>query len=108
MIPVSNKTRSVTRVRYTHASFWRQEKCDNNSYASRTALRAELSRFVCSASVSDADLKTRRIVELSREETIETKPAAMLVHQPPRRRHHPHRPHRPHRFRPRYLCRIQD
>jgi len=29
MIPVSNKTRRITRVRYTHASFWRQEKITN-------------------------------------------------------------------------------
>src|SRR5262245_7074441 len=26
MIPVSNKTRSITRVRYKHAPFWQQEK----------------------------------------------------------------------------------
>ena len=26
MIPVSNKTRSITRLGYTHASFWQQEK----------------------------------------------------------------------------------
>jgi hypothetical protein len=30
MIPVSNKTRSVTRVRYTHATFWRQEKWERD------------------------------------------------------------------------------
>ena len=30
MIPVSNKTRSITRVRYKHATSQRQEKCDYN------------------------------------------------------------------------------
>ena len=30
MIPVSNKTRSITRVRYRHASFRRQEKWRRN------------------------------------------------------------------------------
>jgi hypothetical protein len=30
MIPVSNKTRSITRVRYKHAPFWRQEKCERD------------------------------------------------------------------------------
>jgi len=28
MIPVSNKTRSITRVRYKHPNFQRQEKYD--------------------------------------------------------------------------------
>jgi hypothetical protein len=42
MIPVSSKTRSITRVRYKHANFQRQEKCDYNSYINRTALRDEL------------------------------------------------------------------
>jgi hypothetical protein len=32
MIPVSNKTRSITRVRYKHAGFIRQENTINNSY----------------------------------------------------------------------------
>lgn len=50
MIPVSNKTRSITRVRYKHATFQRQEKCDYNSYISRTAVRS----LICKASVSDA------------------------------------------------------
>jgi hypothetical protein len=39
MIPVSNKTRSITRVRYKHANFQRQEKSDYNSYTGHTTAR---------------------------------------------------------------------
>ena len=107
MIPVSNKTRSITRVRYKHASFQGQEKCDYNSYASRIVLRANLNRFICRASVSDAaGLKMRLTAESSHGETIETKLAAILRQPPHRRRHHPDHLHPPHRRRPRPLCLI--
>src|SRR5213075_2867741 len=37
MIPVSNKTRSITRVRYKCANSWRQEKYHYNSCGSTAA-----------------------------------------------------------------------
>src|SRR5580765_2944973 len=105
MIPVSNKTRGITRVRYKHASFQRQEKYDYNSYNSRAATCAVRRMFVCRACVSDDDVKTRLIAESSRREMTETKSAAIL-HQCPRRHHHPDHLHRPYRLRPHCLCRI--
>src|SRR5205823_7488532 len=44
--------------------------------------------------------------ESSRGETIETKPAAILIHQSPRRHHRPDHLHRPYRLRRHYLCPI--
>jgi len=40
MIPVSKKTRSITRVRFTQASFWRQEKCSGRSKIGRQQRRS--------------------------------------------------------------------
>ena len=105
MIPVSNKTRSITRVRYKHASFQGQENTINNSYIGHAAVSASFNTVVCRASLSDVDVKTKWIVEPSRGETIETKPAVIL-HQYPRRHHRPHHLHRLYRRRLRYLCPI--
>src|SRR5262249_37630258 len=55
---------------------------------------------------SPPPVKTRLIVESSREGKPETKPAAEILRLFPRRRHHPHHLHRPHPARPRYLCLI--
>src|SRR5438094_6227437 len=106
MIPVSNKTRSITRVRYKHMNFSRQEKYYYNSCGSMLAALAAcaaLSMFVCRAFVPDADVKMRLNAESFRGETIQTKPAAILIHQSLRRHHRPDHPHRPYRYRPCYL-----
>ena len=104
MIPVSNKTRSVTRVRYKH-QFSSGKKIPPQFLQQPRAACAVLNMFVCRVSLSDADVKTRLNVESSRGETIETKPAALL-HRSLRRHHRPDHLHRPNRCRPRYLYQI--
>src|SRR5215470_18277832 len=102
MIPVSNKTRSITRVCYTHPNFWRQENTITIILKNHAPAGATLSTFGVRVR---PDVKTRWIAESYREEPIETKPAA-IRRWSPRRRHHPRHLHRPYRPRPRYLCLI--
>src|SRR5262245_12958741 len=101
MIPVSNNTRSITRVRYRHASFQKQEN-------TITILTASVACAVLSAAIRfPPPLKTRLVAERYRGETTETKPAAIL-RRPLRRRHHrPHHLHLPNLRRPHYRCWIE-
>jgi hypothetical protein len=57
MIPVSNKTRSITRVRYKHAPFRRQEKWERDFSAA--AACAVLSAVIKSSYPNSADYSGR-------------------------------------------------
>ena len=102
MIPVSNKTRSITRVGYKHANYWRQENT-NNSCRNCAAATAGLTIRSLGVFVH-TDVKTRLIAESSREVTIETR-RAELLHRRPRRHRHPDHLSRPYR-RHRFLCQV--